>query len=117
MLKMYILRTEIPQNKKLFISLQKVFGIGKKISSIIIKHIGISSLASLNQLNKHKLQQLIKYVDKNYIIGKELKDLKLQFFETENKLKSYLGQRIRFHLPRRGQRTHTNARTIKKIKN
>ncbi len=114
---MYILKTEISENKKLFISLQKIFGIGKKLALIIIKYLGFSCITTLNQLNKSKIQHLTKYIDKNYIIGKDLKDLKFQFFETENKLKSYLGQRIRFHLPRRGQRTHTNAKTIKRIKN
>lgn len=114
---MYFLRTEIPSKKFLFIGLQKIFGIGKKNSIRIIKHLGISRITFLNSLNDNKLKQLIKFIDKNFLIGKDLKNLKLTFIENEIKIKSYLGQRIRFHLPRRGQRTHTNARTIKKIKN
>jgi small subunit ribosomal protein S13 len=114
---MYLLRTEIPSKKLLFIGLQKIFGIGKKNSIRVLKYLGVSRSTFLNSLSNHKIKQLIKFIDKTFLIGKDLKDLKITYIENEFKIKSYLGQRIRFHLPRRGQRTHTNARTIKKIKN
>jgi ribosomal protein S13 len=49
------------------------------------------------------------------MINEELKQTLMQIKEQQQRLKTYKGQRSRFKLPRRGQRTHTNAKTVKKF--
>jgi ribosomal protein S13 len=38
----------------------------------------------------------------------------MQIKTQQQRLKTYKGQRSKFKLPRRGQRTHTNGKTAKK---
>ena len=38
-----------------------------------------------------------------------------QNYEHKIKIKCYKGQRSKLKLPRRGQRTHTNSKTTKKL--
>ena len=111
----YILNTEIPNKKNVFIGLQYIFGIGKKTSIKICNFFGVSKEKPLISFAPALRNQIVVYIEKNVSINEELKQALNQIKEQQQRLKTYKGQRSKFRLPRRGQRTHTNARTAKKL--
>jgi small subunit ribosomal protein S13 len=95
-------------------NLQKNFGIGvKKVNQIF----------SYNGLNK-RLQPINLKKDHTVLInnqifglktGKQLQHEIKEFIEFAVKSQSYKGIRHKLRYPVRGQRTHTNAKTTKKL--
>ena len=112
----YLLQTEIVEKKSIVIGLQKVFGIGEKKAIKICFFLGLAKKTSLKQLTQDLKHKIITYVEKNYKINDELKQVLVLIKEQQKRIKCYKGQRARFSLPCRGQRTHTNAKTVKKIR-
>ena len=110
----YILNTEIPDTEPLNTALTRVFGIGKNKSSKICSHLGIDQNTPLKFLTLEMRNKMIIYIENNVIIGDDLKQNLQQAREHQIRLKTYKGLRRKFKLPLRGQRTHTNAKTIKK---
>jgi len=113
----YIFETEILNNKPLVFSLQKIYGLGKKNSSLICKQLGFSNNLQTSKLSNDQISKLIKAIEKSdLIITNELR--KLQAFSLRNliDIKSYKGLRRLNGLPVRGQRTHTNSRTSRRQK-
>jgi small subunit ribosomal protein S13 len=112
----YLLQTEIIEKKSIVVGLQKVFGIGRKKALIVCLFLGLTNRTSLKQLTQDLKHKIVAFVEKNYKINDELKQVLVLIKEQQKRIKCYKGQRARFSLPCRGQRTHTNAKTVKKIK-
>jgi len=112
----YILSTEIPEKKPIKNALSSVFGIGKKNSQEICFFFGVSNKTRMNRISIDVQNKISNYVEKNIRINEDLIRLLNQSKEKNIKMKSYKGQRAKLKLPRRGQRTHTNAKTVKKLK-
>jgi small subunit ribosomal protein S13 len=112
----YLLNTNIEDNKRTFVSLRSIFGVGKHQSARITKYIGISLKTRVQYLTAEIKSQIISYIENNIQIGDNLKQVLTQIKERQILLKSYKGQRLTFKLPRRGQRTHTNGKTVKRVK-
>lgn len=109
----YFLNNDIPDKKAVPKALQNIFGIGKKNSSKLCKFLGLSEKILVKYLTPEMKSKIIAYVEVNLKNGEELKQVLNKRKEHQIKIKCYKGQRARFRLPRRGQRTHTNARTAK----
>lgn len=106
----------ISESKKNLYSLKKIFGLNKTSLKKIFKNLGINQNSKLKELNKIQIDKLIKYIDKNYIIEQDLKkNIKENLSHLYN-IKNYKGIRLLKGLPVNGQRTHTNAKTSKKLK-
>tara|TARA_B110000261_G_scaffold157349_1_gene192282 strand:+ start:4829 stop:5212 length:384 start_codon:yes stop_codon:yes gene_type:complete len=113
----YIFETEIPNNKSLIISLQKIYGLGKKNSDLICKQLGFSKNLKTSDLSSDQISKLIKVIEKsNFVITNELRKLQALSLRGLIEIKSYKGLRRISGLPVRGQRTHTNGRTAKRQK-
>lgn len=111
----YIFETEILKNKSLQFSLQKIYGIGKKQSSLLCKQLGFSKNFKTSDLSKDQIFRLIKRIENsNLILTSELKKLQISLFRNSVEIKSYKGLRRLKGLPVRGQRTHTNSKTSKR---
>ncbi len=111
----YILNTEIPDKKKVSISLQNIFGIGKQKSSQICSWLGISEKTKIKDLSIEIKNKIINYIENSAITGDDLRQVLTQVRDNQIKIKCYKGQRAKYKLPRRGQRTHTNSKTCKKL--
>jgi small subunit ribosomal protein S13 len=111
----YILSTEIPERKSIKVALSRIFGIGRRENQKICLFVGVSKKTKIGFLNFEIKNRILNYVEKNLKINEELATLKSQSKEKEIQMKSYKGQRAKLKLPRRGQRTHTNAQTCKKV--
>lgn len=113
----YIFESEIPENKSVFLSLAYIYGLGKSNSYLICKNLGFSKNLKVKNLSKEQVNKLIKTIEYlNIQLSSDLKKLKLITTKKLIAIKSYKGLRRYQGLPVRGQRTHTNARTSRKIK-
>lgn len=113
----YILESKLPDNKSIFHALQYVYGIGKTRASLICKKLGFSENLKVKNLSENQIIQIIGVINSSdYVLAHDLKKLKLSFDKKLVAIKSYRGLRRVKGLPVRGQRTHTNARTARRIK-
>ena len=114
----YIFETEISNVKPIPFSLQQIYGLGNHQSLIICKKLGFSKNLQPSNLTNTQILKLIKLIENSGLkITSELK--KIQIFNLKElvNIKCYKGLRRIKGLPVRGQRTHTNAKTAKMVKN
>lgn len=101
----------IPDNKRIEISLTYIYGIGKSLSSKILKEAQINPSIRTKDLTNDKLEKIRNIIEKNYKVEGELKMLISQNIKRLKEINTYRGIRHSKNLPVRGQRTKTNART------
>ncbi len=108
-----IIGIDIPDNKRLVISLTYLFGIGKHLSEQIIERLGLDPNLRAQKLTQDDIAKINNLLQAEYVVEGDLRR------EIQNNIKrlisihSYRGMRHRLKLPVRGQRTRTNARTRK----
>tara|TARA_B100000029_G_scaffold500217_1_gene571635 strand:- start:1725 stop:2105 length:381 start_codon:yes stop_codon:yes gene_type:complete len=103
----------IPTNKKIFIALTYIFGIGLKRANDICDKAAIDKSKRVNQLNDDEVTKIRELIESKYVVEGDLRrDISMDIKRLTD-LGCYRGLRHRKKLPVRGQRTHTNARTRK----
>ena len=112
----YLLNTNLSNNQKVRIALQKIYGIGKNTSCQICDILGISNDIRLKRLTNLQIEKLIQLIHYNYPHGPDIKRSIQKNIQRLIKIASYRGFRHTEGLPVRGQRTHGNARTVRRIK-
>jgi small subunit ribosomal protein S13 len=113
----YLLETELPENKLVFLALKNVYGIGRSKSAFICKQLGFCFGLKVKELTEEQIIKLLKLIESSdLIITSDLKKLKQLITKNLVAIKSYRGLRKIHGFPVRGQRTHTNAKTAKKNK-
>jgi small subunit ribosomal protein S13 len=100
----------IPDNKRVEVSLRKIFGIGPTKALNIVKEVGILGNPRVKDLTESELNSIRDIVDKDKIEGDLRQEINLNIRRLID-IGSYRGLRHRRGLPVRGQRTSTNART------
>lgn len=104
---------DLPNNKRIDVALQYIYGIGKTLSVKILKETGVKPEIRVKDLAESdivKLQQLIR----DYVVEGDLRRKISLDVKRLIEIGSYRGQRHRKGLPCRGQRSRTNARTNRK---
>lgn len=113
----YLLETKLLENKSIYFSLTKIFGLGQFQSFLICKKFGLSHNCSLSKLTPDQIIQLIKFIESlSLLINSNLKKSKIILAKKLVEIKAYKGIRKLKGLPVRGQRTHTNAKTASKFR-
>jgi small subunit ribosomal protein S13 len=113
----YIFESEINDNKPIIFSLQGIYGIGKNNSRNLCKMLGLSNNIKIKNLSKDQINKILKTLGNlDLKLGSDLKKLKSLNLKNLINIKSYKGLRRYQGLPVRGQRTHTNANTSKRIR-
>jgi small subunit ribosomal protein S13 len=108
-----IASVNIPDNKRVVISLTYIYGIGLTSAQQICEAVGISSSLRVKNLTEDQLVQLRLVVERDYRVEGELRrDVSLNIKKKKD-IKSYQGLRHILNLPVHGQNTHSNARTRK----
>lgn len=110
-----IVNKNIEKEKKVVYALIKLYGINIFQSKKICKYIGINPKIKTIKLKNYHTNRLKNYIKKNYIIEHFLKEYKKDKIKNLIEIKNIRGIRQHFGLPVRGQRTHSNAKTIKKL--
>ncbi len=108
-----IVGVEIPDEKRVVISLTYIHGIGRTTSEKIINETKIDPNKRTKDLSQDELAKLYSYIDKNMTVEGELKQKVFQNIKRLRDIRSYRGGRHKQGLPVRGQRTRKNARTRK----
>ena len=103
---------DIPNDKRVVISLTYVYGIGKPLAQEILKTINISEDKRVKDLSDEELTLIRNEVSKYKVEGEVRRDVALNI-KRLSEIGSYRGLRHRKGLPVRGQSTKTNARTRK----
>jgi small subunit ribosomal protein S13 len=113
----FLLETKLSEKKPLFFELQNIYGIGTSKSLLLSKQLGFSKNFKSKDLSTEQISQLLKLIENSdLIITNDLKKLKNAIVIKLVSMKSYRGLRKIKGLPVRGQRTHTNAKTARKIR-
>ncbi len=104
----------VPDNKRVTIALTYIHGIGRFKARQIIDTCGIERTKRMNELTEDELNQIRAEVDTDkYTIEGDLRREVSMNIKRLMDMACYRGLRHRKHLPVRGQRTQTNARTRK----
>ena len=103
----------IPTNKKIYIALTYIYGIGPTIARDICSKTSIDETKRVNELNDNEVNKIRELVESNYSVEGDLRRKISIDIKRLTDLGCYRGIRHRKKLPVRGQRTHTNARTRK----
>jgi len=108
-----IVGVDIPDNKSIWISLTYICGIGQYTSKQILKEAKIDVAVKAGNLSEDELSRITQVIDRNYIIGGQLRRQVSQNIIRLKDITCYRGLRHRRGLPVRGQCTQSNARTRK----
>ena len=103
----------IPDNKKLFVALTYIYGIGQLSAHKILEKAKISPDMRANKLTDEQIRDIRSIIDNDYVVEGNLRAEVSMNIKHLIDIKSYRGMRHIRKLPCRGQRTHTNARTRK----
>jgi len=103
-------------SKTVIYSLTFYFGLGRSLALQICKRFGLSPIMPSTHLSKSKLLRLGLFLDNKLILNNKLKLFEAGFLKKLSNNKSYRGVRLVKGLPVRGQRTHSNGKTQKKVK-
>jgi len=104
---------DIPNDKSIWISLTYIYGIGKHTSVQILKEARIEETVKAGKLTEDELSRITQIIDRNYIVGGQLRRQVTQNIARLRDIACYKGIRHRRGLPVRGQCTQSNARTRK----
>lgn len=103
---------DIPNDKRVVISLTYVYGVGKPLAQEILKAVNISEDRRVKDLTEEELTKIRNEVAKYKVEGDLRREVSLNI-KRLSEIGSYRGLRHRKGLPVRGQSTKTNARTRK----
>lgn len=108
-----VLGVDIPDNKRLEISLTYIFGVGRKRSNDIINELKLDKNMRTHRLKSEDISNITTLLQKNYVVEGDLRRQVQNNIKRLISINCYRGARHRSNLPVRGQRTSTNARTRK----
>ena len=103
---------DIPNDKRVVVSLTYIFGIGRSTSEKILAQLGIDENVRVKDLSEEQLTQIRNEVANIKVEGDLRREVALNI-KRLTEIGSYRGMRHRRGLPVRGQRTKTNSRTRK----
>lgn len=103
----------IPTNKRVVISLTYIFGIGQTNSRDILAKAKVSEDARVKDLSDAEVDSIRDIINADYTVEGDLRREATMDIKRLTDLGCYRGLRHRKGLPVRGQRSKTNARTVK----
>ncbi|MEK6799373.1 MAG: 30S ribosomal protein S13 [Planctomycetota bacterium] len=104
---------DIPANKRIEFSLPYIFGVGPKLAIDILKEAQIEVGLKAKDLTEEQIARIGSVIERNHQVEGQLRRSIQSNIARLKDIRCYRGQRHRAHLPARGQRTRTNARTRK----
>ena len=104
---------DLPNAKRVEIGLTYIYGIGRKISNDILSKTKIDKNVRVRDLNDDQVNKIRTIIEKEYQVEGDLRREVSLNIKRLMDLGNYRGLRHRKHMPVRGQRTKTNARTRK----
>ncbi|MDD3453311.1 MAG: 30S ribosomal protein S13 [Bacilli bacterium] len=103
---------DIPNNKRIEISLTYIYGVGRSLSNKILTDAQVDVNKRAGELDNDELGRIRTEIEKHSIEGDLRREVNMNI-KTKMEINSYEGSRHKKGLPVRGQRTNRNARTRK----
>ena len=103
---------DLPENKRIEVAITYIYGIGPKVARDVLESAKIDLNTRAKDLTAADVAKLQKILETYKVEG----DLRKEIRENIQRLKrigTYRGSRHSAGLPTRGQRTRTNARTLR----
>ena len=110
---MRLFGVNIPDSKRVEVALTYFYGIGRSLSNKILESARIDPSKRTKDLSANEINLIKSFIEKNYKIEGELRQLVKQNINMLKEMQVYRGIRHARHLPVRGQRTRTNSRTVR----
>ena len=112
----YILNTNLNSEKRVRASLQKIRGVGPFLANQVCDQVGLPAETRIKQLSFNQVDEIKSLISQSHLTGNELSR-----FNRRNKgrlglIGAYRGVRQSVGLPLRGQRTHGNSKTARRLK-
>lgn len=104
---------DIPNDKRLIVSLTYIFGIGPTSAKRICEKTGLDPSRRVKDLNEEESIKIRNVIENDFKVEGALRGEIRENIKRLMDIGSYRGQRHKRSLPVRGQRTSTNARTRK----
>lgn len=104
---------EITNDKKLWVALMDIYGIGTKRAHDICKNTNLDENIFVRDLSETQLDVVRKYIEENYEVEGALRQSIFRDVKRLKDIRCYRGIRHKLGLPVRGQRTRHNAHTRK----
>ncbi len=108
-----ILGVDIPDNKRVEISLTYIYGVGRKRSNEILHKLNLDPNLRTHRLRPEDISNITLLLQKEYVVEGDLRRRVQNNIKRLVSIHCYRGMRHRSGLPVRGQKTRTNARTRK----
>lgn len=108
-----VIGVDIPDNKRLEVSLTYIFGVGRALSNQIIDVLGLNRNMRAQELSQDDIARINNLLQSEYVVEGDLRRQVQNNIKRLVSIHSYRGMRHRTGLPVRGQRTRTNSRTRK----
>lgn len=108
-----VIGIDIPDNKRLEISLMYIYGVGRKLSNEICAKLGLNPNMRAHKLNEDEIAKINALLTSQYTVEGDLRRQIQNNIKRLISIHCYRGSRHRLGLPVRGQRTRTNSRTRK----
>ena len=102
---------DIPDGKRVEISLRRIYGIGPTRANQIATQAGLTTNPKVGELSEEQLNLVRDLVEKLFLVEGGLRREVNDNIRRLIDIGTYRGSRHRRGLPVRGQRTRTNART------
>lgn len=104
---------DIPTDKRIEFSLRYIHGVGPIVAEKILREAQIEVGRKAKDLTEEEVARIGSVIDQNFQVEGQLRRQVQGNIQRLKDIRCYRGQRHRAHLPVRGQRTRTNARTRK----
>jgi small subunit ribosomal protein S13 len=104
---------DLPRNKRAFIALTYIYGIGQPRSTRILAEANVDPMKKVQDLGEDEVNRIRQVIEGEGLVEGDLRKEVSMSIKRLIEIGSYRGFRHRRNLPVRGQRTHTNARTRK----
>ncbi|HEQ65309.1 MAG TPA: 30S ribosomal protein S13, partial [bacterium] len=100
---------EIPDEKKLKISLTYIYGVGSSLAEEIINKARVDGNRLTKDLTPDEIDSIRSVIEKDYQVEGELRQMTKRNIKRLKDIRCYRGIRHKLGLPVRGQRTRHNA--------
>jgi len=104
---------DLPRNKRSFIALTYIYGIGQPRATRILDEAKVDPMKKIQDLGEDEVNRIRQVIEGEGMVEGDLRKAVQMSIKRLIEIGSYRGFRHRRNLPVRGQRTHTNARTRK----
>ena len=111
----FLFQKKLDPTNRIRKELKKIYGINSFLANQICDQLGFHMNLTVGELSVDQTEKLGRILQYYYLTENDLKKQIQGNFQRFIQIGCYKGFRVTQHLPLRGQRTHTNAKTAKRI--